>query len=55
MKELRKKIDDLGIKHVFIADKLSISKGYLSMMLSGAAPMSEENEQKIKDMLKIAV
>ena len=52
---LRKRIDELGIKHVFIADKLGISRAYLSMMLSGAAPMSEENERKIKDMLKIAV
>ena len=54
MKELRRKIDELGIKHVFIAGKLGVSRAYLSMMLSGTVPMSEENERKIKDMLKIA-
>jgi transcriptional regulator with XRE-family HTH domain len=48
---LKDKISNLGIKQKFIADKLSISPAYLSMMLNGNVVMSEEIRNKINELL----
>ncbi len=50
---IRKHIDNNGIKHTWVADRLEISKSYLSLILSGTRTAPRWFEIKITKILKI--
>ena len=50
---IRKHIDNNGIKHTWVADKLQISKSYLSLILSGTRTAPSWFEKKAVRVLKI--
>ena len=50
---IRKYIDNNGIKHTWVADKLQISKSYLSLILSGTRTAPSWFEKKVVRVLKI--
>lgn len=53
MEYIRQHIDNNGIKHTWVADKLSISKSYLSLILSGTRVAPQWFESKVTELLKI--
>lgn len=50
--DFRKRIKEKGLKIIWIADKLGISQPLLSMYLSGDRNMSEDTEERLKEILK---
>ena len=50
--DFRKRIKEKGLKIIWIAEKLGISQPLLSMYLSGDRNMSEETEDRLKEILK---
>lgn len=49
---LRKQINEKGLKVSWLANKIGVSQPYLSMMLKGERHMTTEIETKIKSLLK---
>lgn len=49
---LRKQINEKGLKVSWLANKIGVSQPYLSMMLKGKRHMTNEIETKIKSLLK---
>jgi len=49
---LRKQINEKGLKISWIANKIGVSQPYLSMMLKGERHITTEVETKIKSLLK---
>jgi predicted transcriptional regulator len=48
---IKQKIIKSGLKKVFIADQLGISKSMFSQVLRGTKTLSAENEIKLKELL----
>ena len=53
MNHIRQYIDENGIKHTWVADRLHISKSYLSLILSGTRTAPQWFEERINKILKI--
>lgn len=53
MDYIKQHIDNNGIKHTWIADKLQISKSYLSLILSGTRSAPSWFEKEVLKLLKI--
>jgi len=51
MKELKKRIEKVGIKRKQLAKKLGVSYQYLNIWLNDFAEMPEEMEKKINEIL----
>lgn len=51
MNELKHRIQQYGLKQVWIADHVGISRSHLNMMLKGTATMSPEIKEKIEKLL----
>lgn len=50
--DFKNRIKEKGLKIVWLADKLGISQPLLSMYLSGDRNMSQETEDKLKELLQ---
>jgi predicted transcriptional regulator len=51
--DYRKMIEESGLKHKFIAQKLGISSAMLSFFLSGTRNLSLEKRIKLNQLLKV--
>lgn len=49
----RKRIDDLGLKHVFVARKIGVDPSQLSRFLKWGVPLPEEASQKLAKLLEV--
>jgi transcriptional regulator with XRE-family HTH domain len=49
----RKIIDQKGLKHKYIAEKIGVSKAMLSLFLSGQRNLSQEKKMKLNKILNI--
>lgn len=52
MGSIKRYIDDNGLKHTWVANKLGISRSYLSLIFSGTRVAPEWFESKIIKLLK---
>ena len=52
IKELKKYIENTGLKKSKIAEKLGVSQGHLSYVLNGKRELSIELENKIRLLIK---
>ena len=49
--DLKKKIEKKGLKQVWLAEQIGVSKSLLSLYLSGERNLSEEKEKMLKGLL----
>ena len=52
MDEIKSYLEENGIKHVWLAERLNISESYLSLILSEAREMPEWWESRVREVLK---
>jgi predicted transcriptional regulator len=50
--DYKKRIKELGLKKIWIANRLGISQVLFSYYITGSRPMPEHIERKLKEILK---